>query len=77
MTVRALGYLGIGVSDVAAWRSFSSEILGAAVAENSDGLRLRFDDRAWRIGLVTVLCRSPISLRHLGLECERANAAQI
>jgi hypothetical protein len=28
-------------------------------------------------GLVTVLCRSPISLRHLGLECERANAAQI
>jgi hypothetical protein len=26
-------------------------------------------------GLVTVLCRSPISLRHLGLECERANAA--
>jgi hypothetical protein len=28
-------------------------------------------------GLVTVLCRSPISLRHLGLECERADAAQI
>ena len=29
------------------------------------------------IGLVTVLCRSPISLSHLGLECERADAAQI
>ena len=28
-------------------------------------------------GLVTVLCRSPISLCHLGLECERADAAQI
>jgi non-ribosomal peptide synthetase component E (peptide arylation enzyme) len=28
-------------------------------------------------GLVTVLCRSPISLRHLGLEFERADAAQI
>jgi dihydrofolate reductase len=28
-------------------------------------------------GLVTVLRRSPISLCHLGLECERANAAQI
>jgi biphenyl-2,3-diol 1,2-dioxygenase len=51
MTVRALGYLGIGVSDVAAWRSFSSEILGAAVAEDSDGLRLRFDARAWRIAV--------------------------
>ena len=28
-------------------------------------------------GLVTVLCRSPISLSHLGFEGERANAAQI
>ena len=28
-------------------------------------------------GLVTVLRRSPISLCHLGLECERADAAQI
>ena len=28
-------------------------------------------------GLVTVLCRSPISLYHLGFEGERANAAQI
>jgi hypothetical protein len=30
-----------------------------------------------KIGLVTVLRRSPISLCHLGLECERADAAQI
>lgn len=29
------------------------------------------------LGLVTVLRRSPISLCHLGLECERADAAQI
>ncbi len=28
-------------------------------------------------GLVTVSCRSPISLCHLGFECERADAAQI
>jgi hypothetical protein len=28
-------------------------------------------------GLVTVLRRSPISLRHLGFECEWADAAQI
>ncbi len=26
-------------------------------------------------GLVTVLCRSPISLCYLGFECERADAA--
>jgi Helix-turn-helix domain len=30
-----------------------------------------------RIGLVPVSCRSPLSLCHLGLECERADAAQI
>lgn len=28
-------------------------------------------------GLVTVLCRSPVLLSHLGFEGERANAAQI
>lgn len=30
-----------------------------------------------KLGLVTVLCRSPISLCHLGFEGERADAAQI
>ena len=29
------------------------------------------------LGLVTVLCRSPISLCHLGFERERADAAQV
>ena len=42
-------------------------------------------DQPWRImsigrrlwaGLITVLCRSPISLCHLGFEGERADAAQ-
>ena len=35
------------------------------------------EQRSREIGLVTVLRRSPISLCHLGLECERADAAQI
>lgn len=30
-----------------------------------------------RLGLVTVSCRSPISLSYLGFECERADATQI
>ncbi len=52
MTVRALGYVGIGVSDIPAWRNFSANILGAAVSDTGDGgLRLRFDSRAWRIAL--------------------------
>ena len=39
-------------------------------------LAVRFTNQK-RYGLVTVSRRSPISLRHLGLECERADAAQI
>jgi outer membrane receptor protein involved in Fe transport len=47
-----------------------------------DGLRFEgslgyLDARFDRYGLVTVLRRSPISLRHLSFECERADAAQI
>lgn len=52
MTVRALGYIGIGVSDMAAWRGFAAGILGAQVDDAADGsLRLRFDARAWRIAI--------------------------
>ena len=36
------------------------------------------EGRYWLVGgLVTVLCRSPISLCHLGFKRERADAAQI
>jgi biphenyl-2,3-diol 1,2-dioxygenase len=51
MSVVGLGYIGIGVSDVAAWREFAGGILGAHVDDAAAGLRLRFDDRAWRIGI--------------------------
>jgi len=36
-----------------------------------------FNGELVMIGLVPVLCRSPISLSHLGFEGERADAAQI
>jgi len=39
--------------------------------------QLGFFDLLDRYGLVTVLCRSPISLCHLGFECEWADATQI
>jgi biphenyl-2,3-diol 1,2-dioxygenase len=52
MAVRALGYLGIGASDISAWRSFASDILGAQVCDAADdSLLLRFDSRAWRIAV--------------------------
>ncbi len=52
MSVRALGYAGFGVKDVAAWRSFAEDVLGVAVNEAANGgLRLRVDDSQWRIAI--------------------------
>jgi len=50
-TVAQLGYLGLEVSDLGAWRGFATELLGLAVGEpRSDGsLPLRMDERAFRI----------------------------
>jgi len=49
----SLGYIGVGVSDSAAWRSYAHEFLGVMATENSPGgaERLRVDDYAWRIAL--------------------------
>ena len=52
MSVRALGYAGFGVKDVAAWRTFAEDVLGVAVDEAANGgLRLRVDDSQWRIAI--------------------------
>jgi hypothetical protein len=52
------------------------------VCATVQGGAVLFNRMVWRaklesLGLVTVLRRSLISLRHLGFECERADAAQI
>lgn len=51
MSVIGLGYIGVGVTDLAAWRTFSSDILGAQVTDSDGGLKLRFDTLAWRIAV--------------------------
>lgn len=52
MTVRALGYFGIGASDLPAWREFATQILGLELgSESGEGLRLRVDDEEWRIAI--------------------------
>jgi biphenyl-2,3-diol 1,2-dioxygenase len=51
-SVRALGYAGFGVKDVAAWRVFAVDVLGVAADEvEGGGLRLRVDERDWRIAI--------------------------
>ncbi len=50
MHVRALGYIGIDVSDLAAWRSYA-EVLGAMAipSERGDQLHVRIDERPHRV----------------------------
>jgi 2,3-dihydroxybiphenyl 1,2-dioxygenase len=48
--ISALGYVGFGVADVDAWRTFAPDVLGAGVLDDEGGrLRLRLDERAMRI----------------------------
>lgn len=52
--VSQLGYLGLGVSDIARWREFASEVLGLQISgETADGgFLLRMDDRHHRIAVI-------------------------
>lgn len=44
-----LAYLGLGVKDLAAWRTFAEDLLGLrAVDGDGDELRLRMDDQPYR-----------------------------
>lgn len=51
--ISSLGYLGIGVSDLAAWTSFATGMLGLMPAAPVEGeSRFRNDQQAWRIALL-------------------------
>lgn len=49
MSVSALGYVGLCVSDRVAWRRFACDVLGMMPGSSED--RLRIDSRDWRIAL--------------------------
>jgi len=53
MAVSQLAYLGIGVSDLARWRTFASDVLGMQVVEGASdgGVYLRMDECHHRIVL--------------------------
>ncbi|MGQ2933908.1 MAG: VOC family protein [Sphingopyxis sp.] len=45
-----LAYVVIGASDLAAWRTFATDIVGAGVSDRSGGsLGIRLDDHPWRV----------------------------
>lgn len=43
ISVTELGYIGLEVSDLAAWRDYSTQILGMEFVAEGDGARLRMD----------------------------------
>ncbi len=51
VSVRSLGYLELGVSDLSAWQSYATEVLGVACEAVDGALELRYDDACWRIRL--------------------------
>jgi len=52
VAVSQLAYVGIGVSDMARWRSFAQDILGMQIVEDGDGtVCLRMDEYHHRIAL--------------------------
>jgi len=53
MAVSQLAYLGIGVSDMSAWKTFATDILGMQIVERADDgtVYLRMDENHHRIAL--------------------------
>ncbi|NYV77394.1 VOC family protein [Streptomyces sp. UH6] len=51
MRLSGLGYFGLRTAKVEEWRAFAEDVLGMGVTDTADGIRLRGDDRAWRIAL--------------------------
>ena len=53
MTTSSLGYAIIEATDIAAWRKFGTDVLGLMASDSpDDGVRLRMDDRPFRIAIV-------------------------
>jgi 2,3-dihydroxybiphenyl 1,2-dioxygenase len=51
-SVKALGYLEVGVSSLADWQGYAQDVLGVACLPVGDALTLRYDAECWRIRLV-------------------------
>jgi len=72
--IRTLGYIVVQ-GPVEEWASFATDVLGAQVARRTaDELRLRTDERSWRIAIESGPPAGPGSLVALGFEVESAGA---
>jgi 3,4-dihydroxy-9,10-secoandrosta-1,3,5(10)-triene-9,17-dione 4,5-dioxygenase len=72
--VRGLGYIGIDVADVDAWRQYA-ELLGTKVSTHEDGLAVKIDDRPFRVMARPI--ESTEGLAFVGWEVRDAAAMEI
>ena len=71
MDIRGLGYIGITADDVEEWRPYG-EMLGAMVSDDGVGLRMRFDERPYRV----LVGQGPDGLAFAGWELPDSDALE-
>ena len=71
--VTSLGYLGIGVSDLAAWKTYANDVLGIEAIERGSRLDLRYDEQVWRLSLAA---SGEDELTFIGLEVSSIEALE-
>ncbi len=74
MDIRALGYIGIGVADLDAWRRYAA-LLGTMVVEHGDGIAIRIDERPCRV--IVAPTDGPEGLDYAGWELADAAAVDV
>lgn len=53
VSVSELAYIELGVSDIARWHGYATEVLGLMVANEDESLLLKMDTDCWRIKIVS------------------------
>ena len=71
--VTSLGYLGIGVSDLDAWKVYATGVLGIEAIERGSRLDLRYDEQVWRLSLAA---SGEDDLTFIGLEVSSVKALE-
>lgn len=51
MTIKALAYLAINTPDLDGWEDFATEVLGLVPERSEDRIKLRLDDRSYRLDI--------------------------
>ncbi len=74
MDIRGLGYIGLDVADLDAWRGYA-ELLGAAGVDHGDGFAMKIDDRPFRV--ITRPTETTEGLAFAGWELPDAAALEV